>query len=609
MFGRISRLLGTALASAALVTAGGALVACDSGGSGGGSKGSSAGATAGSGGSTFTGTDTTPPALAADPASGPAAMLSGPNPVTLQGTITDTESGPGSVTVNGVAATITGTDWVAQVPLATGTVFVEVIGADVAGNQTKLGYSVIYADTLTDPRQPVTDAGKVRLTQAGLTDLSQAATTALAGANLSQGQAGQQVSFTLLNQSFTATVQQVSYGNPTVSLFTTVQGLRAQIAIPNPHATVDVPGLGNGITFDADQADVDATLFIGIAQNGSFTASVPAVNVTLTNPRSNDPTVTLAIQLQLLETLVEDMIRNQLPPAILTALNQYIAPQSFQTLGTTFTVDAYPSAIDYSANAVEVVFDANVTTPNTGTATSPSGQAGSISNSTAGSTLPTIAQDTHEAYAWSSEVLGNRGIYALWESGVLNLLVDQQFLTNLGLPTLPVNVLDGRIFALFFPQVASLLPPAGPVPLAFRLQPALPPTLTLKNAQQGASFAGSFGELRFSMAMDFGSGYTDVLTLNLFAEMDASLAISNQSVVVALGQNLGFQYRIDANPFGFNPRDVATFVNSFLPQLTNFLNAVLPPLPLPAAPSFLGVQPQNIDVRTESGYLNLRADL
>ncbi|GIW73373.1 MAG: hypothetical protein KatS3mg102_2915 [Planctomycetota bacterium] len=530
------------VACAGLLVVGLAVVACGGGGGGGGS-GSSAGAS-GSGsqsGGTFSGTDTTPPSLTVDPASGPGAMLAGPLAV-FRGTATDAESGLAGVTVNGTAAVINGNAWEARLSLPAGTHHIEVRAVDRQNNVARETFSVIYADALTDPAQPVADAAKLRLARGGFADLSALASQAAAQASLGQSLVGRQVHFQLLGQSFVATVRQVSFGSPTVTLSPTANGLRAVVAIDRPHLTLDIPGIGNGTTLDADRATADTTVRVDVAAGGGWQASVTAVTVQVLNPRSNQPAINVALGLQLLEILLEDAIRRELPPAIVGALTSYVVPRTFQALGTSFTVEVRPSAIVYSDQALEVVLATNLTSPATGSSAAPGRPTGSISRrATSGSSLPALSgPDTHEVYAWIAEDAINRGLFAVWESGALDVTVDQQFLAQLGLQ-LPFNFLDGRIFALFFPQVAAMMPPTGPVPLAFRLQHDLPPVVLV--GAGSSALAASLGELRFSMAMDFGGGWTDVLTMVLHLELEADLAIRNQQIIVRLGQQLALYYR------------------------------------------------------------------
>lgn len=553
-------------------------------------------------------TDTTPPVLSVAASTGPATMHQGPAQVTFQGGVQDADSGVASVSVNGVAATITGTDWQAVVTLLAGNNHITVVARDNAGNEIKTSFAVLYGPQLIATTQPVTEATKSRIARGGFVALSSMATAAVrASSAISQAVINSIQTVTIRGIPVPVTVRSFSFTQVDVDLTPSTAGIRSRTTFEQPTMTVDVPLLGSGIVLSADRFEAAATIRLDVV-GGQTQTQISAVQVTVTNPSSSNALISALGTSAIIEPIMEAAIRTALPAAINTALRNLITARNYAFGGRSITVDVSPQQFSYDAEGISFLTTANVTaTTSNQTTTNP----GSISRRLQTNSAPPLKPnpDTHHVYAWASEDVVNRTLHGAWESGLLNVTFDQQFLQQLGI-NLPINVFDGRVLALFFPNLAGMMPATGPVPAAIRLTHGLPPTAIFDG--QPTMFRTAMGEVRLSLALDFGGGYTDLLTLTVFMQSDGDLALRNNQIILRLGQNLLFHFELEQNPLGLSAPDISGFVNSALPYVAQLVNTLVPPIPVPSLPMFLNVQPSNLGFDLDGpgqDYIGIKADL
>lgn len=595
------------------------LLACAGGGGGGSSSGSAASTSgSGSGGTSgqtqnapsgFTGTDSTPPTYAADALSGASTFHSG-SAVVLSGSAHDAESGVSTVTVNGGFATLGGTvndtTWQASPALSDGVNIVEIEVADQQGNVTTGWWGIFYAEQYLNPADPVPNAGVVYVSDDGFTAFSTIVNGYLTQNNqLAQTMVNQGMNLPLTTSLgfFTASIINVAFDAPQLTLAPAANGLTANVVLPN--LVVDVALAGTNVTLVASQARVDAVVNIAV-QNGQYVVTLPTFNVQLVSPQFQNAGALSALLTPLAGTVgsvAGAAVQSTLPGAMEQALNSFTPSYSQDIMGVTFTATAQPTTILYSTDGIEIDVEANVTSNATGTVAGP----GSLGFAAPG--RPALSQ-THHVTAALHTSLVNRALYTAWESGLLQITVDQQLLSQYGV-SLPFQ-LDGRWIAMFFPPIQALITnPSQPVPIGLQLAFDLPPSVGLSGATP--NIRGAYAGCRASVVMDFGTGYTPVLSVEVAGEVSADVSSSAQAIDVTLTQPTTFRFDLTGagNPLNLNTGNVNSFLNMALGQLITFVGQLIPSIPVPALPAFNGpqVQIQQLDTEFSSEYVTVKASV
>jgi hypothetical protein len=568
--------------------------ACGGGSSGSGSSSSSTGVTAGGATGTTSPTptsttpDTTAPTFTIDSTSGPNTFQDGQ--AVLSGTAGDSESGVASVTINGVLAGLTGPpaqpDWDITPQLRDGVNKIEIVVTDVAGNQTKDWWCVYYADHFLAPQDAIADAMILDISQDGFDYISLQVTDYLLNNNA--------LAIALVNQaisqgvasSLNLNINSVTFDAPDVAFTTDPAGL-------NTVVTVDNIDFDNG-TITIGSAQVDLTLHIAVSA-GAYVVTVPSANFTLANvggvPSTMLPLVSAALQAAMVP-LVQT--------AVQTALTSFTPSYTQNVMGVDYTLTAEPTDIIYTANSLQVVIGANATSTNTGNGGGP----GSLGVATAPAPVFTAGYDLG---VFVSNELVNRAGYAAWDGGSLALTIDQNLLSTYGV-NLPFQ-LDGRFLALFFPQINSLIVnPNQIVPIGIQLAMPLPPSFSLEANTPNVRMA-SFSHV--AIVMDFGTGFTSILGLELFGEIAADVSANATAASVTPVAPTTFDFRIAAfqNPLSLDTSAVSSLLNNGVSQLITLFGSLVPAFPLPAIPQVQGMphiqlDTLDTDVQPEGLYID-----
>jgi hypothetical protein len=584
-----------------------------SGGGGGGAAGmtsgasgvgASAGGTATGASTPFTGTDTTPPSYTiVAPARG--GHVSGGSSTNIEGTATDTESGVQKVEINGQLATLAGSQWTIPATLATGTNTFTIRVTDNQGNVAHSSWSAVYSPGYLPANQAVPHCAAVRLSQNAVTRLVPVAMQTITQQGLLQGALANLGSL----GGGIASVSNLTFGNPTVQATLVQGGVRAVIDVPNLDAQITLSG--TPMYIGADNVRIDATLMIS-AQSGVFAVSMPSTpSVAFTNFRGPGG-ATLA---PVFEAAVATAMQSALPGALQSALNgAAVAPRSFTYGPFTATVDARPNSLAIDGSNLRASGDANVSLVGTGPlAGTPRTAPGSFSRA-GGLGAPPNFTTPHDVSLAIREDLVNRALFAAWQSGAGRVRIDQAFV-NQALAQLPFPIpfqvsLDISFLVPFFPALSTLNPSGGPMPIAFELDPVLPPIVTVQGAP--SLLAASVGELQLKILVDLGSGFQDLLVLALHGQLGLSAQLQNgvSQLKLTIGQPVQLNASLLQNPLGLNAPDVDRFINTALPLVVQLAGGMIPPIPLPPVPG--GLAPRNVDMFQDGqngDFLTIEGDL
>ncbi len=570
--------------------------------------GSGGGSGSGSGSGMFTGTDTTPPSIS-NLSPGRGAFVSGSPAVTLSGNAQDGQSGLRSLEVNGAPVAVAANgDWSVPVTLAFGTNLFTAKAVDNQGNSTYVSWACLYAPQFVPLSDLVPDAAGGRLSK----DAIDLALPLVLNAMPGGGALGQALVGQTFNTGIFGSVQITAVNlpqQPSVSVAPKQGALDVSLLIP----VLGVDAVTtNGATIEIDATNVRADLTVEIAldQNRNFDVTVPSASVAFgtLSVTSSDPTIQSLIQAlgpslpSLVAPLLASSLQSALPPALESALNGLGGPRTVTFAGVSITVEGKPSAFSIDPGGITAGADGNVTAGPV-SALAPPPAPGSPSRSTgAGFPTPSARRDLS---IFVSEAAFCRAHTAAWQAGAFAVRIDQQFLNQLGI-ALPFP-LDASFLLPFFPALQALATPGQPVPVALEVEALLPPVVEVSGAPSLLTL--SWGEVHISVALDFGQGYQDVLTVNLAARVGLDATVSNGLIRFSLGQPASASASILANPLGLAQVDVDQFLAVLVPLALQYGGSALPPLPATGLP--FGVQLQNVSVYQGNppDYLVIEGDL
>lgn len=547
----------------------------------------------------FTGTDTTPPTFTiVSPARGE--FVSGSAQVTISGAADDAESGVSRVEVNGQQATFNGNQWSIPSTLDFGTNIFTLRVADNAGNEAHTSWSALYSQTYLPATELVPDSAASRLSERALSQIAPVVINQIVESGALQEAITSAVETLSRGR---VTVSQLSFGTPTTTVGLVQGGIRTIIDIPS----LDVQATFSGFTvrLSATNVHVDAILLISVG-NGQFVVTMPERPTVQLTGFASQPSFALRGLQAIVEGALAAAIQTALPPALDSALDATTQPQPFTFPGGTVTVQTVPRSLSIDPTAFRSSGDTSVSAP-----ASPNVRPGPGSISRNGATTnPPVFTGLHDLGLAVREDLLNQALYAAWQSGAGHVRVDQAFLTRFGI-NLPIP-LDASFLVPFFPALESLVPPGGgPMPMAFDLDPLLPPVVKLGPSPQ--PLTAQLGELHMTIAADFsGQGtYQPVLTVALHCETSVGPALLGEELRLTFGDPVRFSAALHENPLGLPQPDIDQFLRVLAPLCVGLAGSLIPALPLPASPFGLP-HVQAVEIRQDgpgADFLTIEGDL
>lgn len=567
---------------------------------------------------TPTTTDTTPPVLTVSPVNGPGAMFDGNATVQFVGTVEDSESGVANVVAGTNAVLLTGNNWETVITLHPGVNYVSIVATDTAGNTTKLAFSVLYGPELIAGQTPIADAAKLRYTASAFRAFSGAMTALVQIPTvIPQFLASQFLSrvYTLVPAgSLPVVVKGFTFRNANVVFTPQASGIDVKTTFDYPRLTADITMLGRNQVITFDRLEISCTVHVDV-RSGHATTRVSGVQVAAKKPRSPNPLIGLFGTSRRISKMMVEALEQVVPTAMDLALSDAFKAHTITYQQRSLAVQATPQAATFGRSGIDIVLAANAKADRANLVHQ--GRGSLSRRRVSGSVLPaTPTPDTHAATTWFAEDLINRSLFAVWEAGGLDTTIDAALISSLGVQ-LPVNLLDGRTLAQFFPQLAGMLPATGTVPVAMRTTYDLPPTVIFSN--QTPPFHAAAGEVHLVVAVDFGAGLQDVLAVKAHVEAGGNVALQGNRALLQLSTTPLTHYQLTQNPLGLTTSDIDNLIATTTPMLVQVINAALPSLSLSSLPAISGVQPSALGITPSnfqlgvvgpgSDYVEFKSDL
>jgi hypothetical protein len=505
------------------------------------------------------------------------------------------------------------------IPLTPGLDIIDVEATNGAGLSSKVSLSVVCGPFL-DASQPIQNAFAVRLDAEALTAIGNAAAAQLGGAALAQDILAKNplysgtwapLGFTIASAQVNAT--SASFGNPTLAL-TPLQGaLAVHAVIPAIDVVANAQSIGGipySITGDvtADSATVDAQIALSVV-NGTLTSTVTSSQVSLQNFNwglNGFPSFLTGLASSWVQGLIQNAVNKQVDAVVPQELNKALAglasgfTETF--LGSTASFSVAPNWVQQDTLGMSLDADANVTmTPVPGY--QPLAAPGSFYT---GGPVPTNGGPSPGFFASVNQDVMNRFAFAAWQSGILEIKVNNQPTSTIPIPA--GVALDGTFLQTWIPQLKGLFP--GTDPVEIDISPKLPPIFVVEPAPE--TLEADLGELELSV-YDIAPGQPQVLIVTIAVHAKVTTSASVTSGVVTLGLNPTVQ--IDASLVA-SPLSPNLDANA----VSNFIEFSVPPLLQSAAntwsgyalPVYPGLSPQNVLIGADGAqqtFLTAQGDL
>jgi hypothetical protein len=604
-----ARALVIGLVSAALVLGG-----CSESGGGGGKKSSSAsgGSTSSGGmsgsGSSFVGSDVDAPTITVTSPTRGAYLPAGS--LTVTGTVDDGPQGSGVVafSVNGFVVQpdpATG-QWTHAMTAGPGVHTIVVRAVDLAGNVGTAALSVLAGDFRPDA-DVIQSAAGTRISETSLNRLAPTLVAGLTAGALTQSLTSQPLArtdvrdpvFNTCIASIEARVRNVQFATPDILFDAVPGGLGAEIHVRNFRVDANAQsycGIPYSVTGNITANDVEVRLVLDIQLDqatGRFAVSTRSSSVTMHGFQFGIRNIPSAIS-NLAATLIQDELEDQIEalvkndvPRELQQLMQQLGQSFSQTWnGRSVTFDATPGFIAFDHDGMEIGYNANTTAPRDPNVPVVPGSLHTAGGPTAG--LPAFDPTVGFSVAVNENLL-NRALHTSWQGGFWHLVIGQQALGSLGAGQLSMNA---QTVALFFPQLAAMMPAGTNIPVAIQVAPQMQPVLRVVG--QPNTFELQVGELHLTLLMDFGAGFTPVLEVALHIATSMGVAIQNNVLSYSIGGNTTFASDVLSSAVPLNASDVEAFLQVLVPGALNVVASSVRPTPLP---TLQGIQVDVIGIK------------
>ena len=393
-----------------------------------------------------------------------------------------------------------------------------------------------------------------------------------------------------LGCSIDVNVYNVSYGNIDLDIDPQSNGyIKVTLTLPNIDLDLDVPttkttpwwvpgycpDISGNVSVNSVTAEI--TLDPYVSNNQVYTtivssnSSVNELDVTLNNWLFN---FIAGFFEGTFADLLEDEVSNTLTTEIPGLLNDFLQSlelsTSFDLMGSTFTLSAYPSSIFADNHGLGFGLETNVLADTW--ALNDTG----LGSFAEGYASPTFASNSGFNLALSTDVI-NQLLYQVWGSGFIS---QELSLSDLGVSSNDIQVL--------FPNSSDL---------RITIEPMLPPIVTFDSTPSSLDF--EMGELYLAVHNgDYSAGDIRLeIYTHIFAPVDMS--VNSTAIMATVGEPISYfdvVYPLEG------ARGTETLLDAVIPMLLpNFTDAISE-IPIP---SFAGVTLSNLRSTVENGHLTL----
>jgi hypothetical protein len=529
----------------------------------------------------------------------PAVVVAGTASDPLGVAVVDVQGNPVPLAANGAFSE--------TIPLTPGLNIIDVDATNGGGISSKVSLSVVCGP-FQGASQPVANALALRLDAEALTAIGNAAASQLGGTTLANAILAHNplytgtwapLGFTVASAQVTAT--SASFGQPTLTLAPLPGALSVVAVIPQVDLVANAQSIGGipySITGDvtADSATVTAQIVFTVV-NGALTSSVTSSQVTLQNFNwglNGFPTFLTGLASSWVEGLIQSEVEKQVetivPQELQKAMGGLANGFSQTILGSTADFTVAPSSVVQDAAGMSLLASANVSmTAVTGYQPLPAPGSFYL-----GAPPPQNVGPQPGFFASVNQDLMNRAAFAAWQSGILDLRLNDQSTSSFPVP--PALALDGAFLQSWIPQTKGLFP--GTDPMEIDIVPLLPPIFVPAAAPY--ALEADLGELDLSV-YDIVNPQAPVLVATIAVHVKLTAGVTVTAGVLTL--NLDPTMTIDASlvtcPLvpDLDSNAIANFVEFSVPPL---LQAAANTWTGWALPVYPGLSPSNITA-TEDG--------
>jgi hypothetical protein len=446
----------------------------------------------------------------------------------VQGTVT-APAGVALLTVNGNPVTVGSNGAFSElVALTPGLNVIDVEATDGVGVPNKMAVGLIYGSF--QPAGKAIQSGlAVRLNQGSFTAAEKAIASKLSGQMLTNAIMSQNPLASWSSWAGSANIDctSASFGNPEIVLTPQSGDLQIQVTVPNVNIQLQengsgiVPSVSGYVTCDA--AVLTAQVQITVS-NGAVTTSIVNDSVNLqnfnwginglpgfiTNLFTGD--VQGAIQGQ-----VSSVVKSEVPPEV----NKMIAgatgdPITQTIMGSKATFSLTPGSISIDQNGLSATVNADCSLAPVAGYT-PLSAPGSL---VSGGSVPQNGGPGPDIYASVNEDLLNRAGFAVWQSGVSQIQINNSpssiFQMPAGYP------LDMELLSTLIPELTNAASPSDSI--ALNITPLLPPVFSATGAPN--NIEASLGEMQIDIVDT--TTNQNLVTIALHVRGGASLSLNAQ---------------------------------------------------------------------------------
>jgi hypothetical protein len=464
--------------------------------------------------------------------------------------------GVSALTINGSPATFNaGGDFSEPVTLSVGLNVIDVQAFDAQGVCNRVSLSVIQGQFQPDG-QAIPNALAVRLNQGSLDAASRAIASQLSGKLLAKEVIAQNplVHSSGWWGSTKITCTSASFGNPTIALTPEQGDLHVHFEAPTADLELkevgswNIPNCTGHVS--CSNAVLDAQVTVTVADGKVTTAIVnDQVNLQGFNWGINGlPDFITGIFSGLVRDAVQSRVAKTIKSKLPGEINKMIAgatgkPITHTILGSQATFDLTPNSISIDANGLNAAVDADCSLAAISGYT-PLPAPGSL---LVGGAPPQNGGPGPDLFASINEDLLNRAGYAVWQSGVAVLHIDDSPSSSVKMPA--SYPLDFGLMLTFLPELLAVPNANATDPIALTITPLLPPVFRARPAPN--TIEADLGELCCQ--------FTDTVTNTTILTLAAHVRVPAQ---VLLNGNNTFDIHLSDRPVV----DVS-LVSSAAPQL------------------------------------------
>jgi hypothetical protein len=520
------------------------------------------------------------------------------------------------VTLNGNPIAVgAGGKFSAPLTLVPGVNIISVEATNNQNTQNKETLSVLYGSQFQPVGTPVTDAMDIRLNKGSFDTVSTIAASLMTPAQLqAQVLAMNPVvsgSVPLIGIGYTVDVNTISFNQPQIVLAPQPGDLQVTVVIPNLslNLTAKCSFISESFTISADSATLTASIAVNIA-GGKITTSVVNDSVSFQN---------FNFQIQgffgflsglasgLVQNMLTSQITNMVKTVLPTQINNMLAgamakPLQMNVMGVTTDISVVPLSIAFDGAGATLVVNSDISMTPVAGFTPPQAPGSLVTNGG----MPNNVGPTPGFQASFNEDFLNRAAFAVWQSGLADITIDNTSASFFQLPSfIP---LDMGLLQLFLPELVGKAPATDTI--AIKISPQLPPVF-LVHAAPGI-IDTQLGDFEIQIWDTTPATPTLVLALSLQANVGATPAMAaNGNLVLQVAPNPTIDASLAASPLAptVNTIGIDNLVGFIGPALIQIGSQLWSGYPLPV---YQGVSVANLTFNQDGAqgtFLTISGDL